>query len=494
MTRRPADLDAFLTDPVELILELVLPGGKPYHEYVADFQLEAFKAVLGRHPNGRPNHRLCYLERRRGESKTTDLAAIALTDLLTGPPRHRSFAVAADEDQARLILESVEDFCASSPVLAGLTVQKNVVINSAIDSQLRVLAADARTNFGLRPRLVLFDELSQQRDRRLWTAMWTAIAKSPTSQMVIGSMAGTDYSSIAWEIRELAASKPDYYFQGRAGTEPAPWLALEDLEEQRATIHPIDFAVYFEARWSEPAGAWITSAMFDAIETGTEASGLPYPATSVMYVDLGLRKDATAIAICHGVQRSDGQAAVVLDTLRTLRGNKAEPVQLEAVEDLVVEMCEAYRVRRVVFESWQGASSVQRLRKRLEGVSVEEEFPTAESMAKAWGGLYSLISGVRLSVFPHADLRRELLALVVKSVNGRMKVAEGSRLVHQDHAVALAGACQLVVAQPSTSPDDIQRFRNLMHDLATPGGSRSAFRDAIGTPGMVRYPLSRLDR
>jgi len=488
-------MTTYLADPVQLILDqFVLADGKTYGACIADFQLETFRAIFARHSNHRPKHRLCYLERRRGESKTTDIAAVALADLLTGPARHRSFAVAADEDQAALILESVEDFQARSPVLSGLKVQKNTVTNSATGSELRILAADARTNFGLRPRLVLFDELSQQRDRKLWTTMWTSVAKSPASQMIVGSMAGTDLSSIAWEVRQLAATKPAYYFQGRAGTQPAPWLAAEDLEEQRATIHPIDFAVYFEAQWSEPAGAWITSAMYDAIETGVEASGVAYPLTAVMYVDLGLRKDATAIAVCHGVQRPDNQTGVVTDTLRTLRGTKAEPVQLEAVEDLVVELVEAYRVRRVVFESWQGASSVQRLRKRLEGVSVEEQFPTAESMAKAWGGLYSLITGARLCVFPHAELRREMLALVVKSVGGRLKVVEGSTLVHQDHAVALAGACQLVTAQPVASPDDLQRYRTLMQDLATPSAPRPGFREVTGIPGTVNFPLGRVDR
>lgn len=49
-------------------------------------------------------------------------------------------------------------------------------------------------------------------------------------------------------------------------------------------------------------------------------------------------------------------------------------VQLRMWRTWSPELVETYRVRRVVFESWQGASSVQRLRRRLQGVSVEEFF------------------------------------------------------------------------------------------------------------------------
>jgi len=78
------------------------------------------------------------------------------------------------------------------------------------------------------------------------------------------------------------------------------------------------------------------------------------------------------------------------------------------VEDLVEELCSAYRVRRLVFESWQGAASTQSLQKRLNGVSVSEQFPHRRER-HASGGLYSLIANRRLVVFPRAELRRELL-------------------------------------------------------------------------------------
>src|SRR6266851_1231683 len=178
-------LDAYLADPARLILEqLVLPTGRPYAATVQRWQRDLFEAIFAAKRDGRPRHRLVYDERRRGESKTEDCAAAALADLLTGPPRHRSYAVAADEDQAALILDSVHGFKARSPMLADVRIQRATVRNEATGSELRVLSSDAPTAFGIRPRRVFFDELSLQADERLWTSMWSAIGKSPQSQMV----------------------------------------------------------------------------------------------------------------------------------------------------------------------------------------------------------------------------------------------------------------------------------------------------------------------
>jgi hypothetical protein len=76
-------------------------------------------------------------------------------------------------------------------------------------------------------------------------------------------------------------------------------------------------------------------------------------------------------------------------------------------------------------------------------------------MARLFGGLYQLFANRRLVIFPHEQLRREALALVVKTVGGRLKVVESSS-VHQDHVVALGGAADLIDMQ-DTGPMVITR-------------------------------------
>jgi len=124
--------------------------------------------------------------------------------------------------------------------------------------------------------------------------MWSAIGKHPQSQMVAVSMSGWDFSSVGWRVRELARTTDGYYFASRVESELAPWLSVENMEEQRATLHPADFARFWECRWTEPIGSWISREMYEACVTGLEAfRGDPAHAYAG-FVDLGLVRDATA--------------------------------------------------------------------------------------------------------------------------------------------------------------------------------------------------------
>jgi hypothetical protein len=450
------DLDRYLADPAALVLErLVLPTGQPYSKSIQDFQREFFRAIFA-HKQGRPEHRLVYDERRRGESKTEDCAAAALGDLLTGPIRSRSFAVAVDADQAALILDSIAGFKSRSPILQDITVLRSVVTNPATNSSLRVLSADAPTAYGIRPRKVFFDELSLQPDDRLWTAMWSSIGKSAEAQMVAVSMAGSNFSGLGWKIREQARQSPAYYFHTRQGSELAPWLSARDLDEQQATLHPSDFARFWLCEWREPRGSWITREMYEQAEVGRagiKGDGAP----RYGFVDVGLVHDPTAIAIVH----KEGDR-VVLDALETLQGSRNEPVELEALEELVSEMSKDYGCFEWIFESPQAVASVQRLQSRLRGVRVEARYPTAENQARLWGNLYQLFANHRLVVFPHEQLKKEALSLHTRAQGGRIKVVESSGIVHQDHILAVGGAALLA--------EDCESSTIAIYDAATDSG------------------------
>jgi hypothetical protein len=501
-------LDAYLADPVLLIAEqLVMETGQAFGEVMQPWQRSFFEAVFSTRADGLPAHRLVYDERRRGESKTEDCAAAALADLLTGPPRHRSFAVAGDEDQASLILDSIDGFKVRSPLLADVVVQKSTVRNVETGSELRVMSSDAPTAYGIRPRRVFFDELSLQVNERLWTAMWTAIGKNPRSQMITVSMAGWDFASLGWRIRELAAKPSNaFYFATREGSELAPWLSPEVMDEQRESLHPADFARFWECRWVEPKGSWITHEMFEAAATGAEAfapvQGSPY----AIFVDVGLVHDPTAIAVCH-LEGDLGTGVVVMDRLMTMQGSKAMPVDLEALEDLVGQLMEQYKCFRAIFEAPQAVASVQRLQKRFPQAHVEARYPTVEVQAMLFGNLYHLFSSRRLRLFPHQQLKREALNLVTKTVGGRLKVVE-STSIHQDHVIALGGAAELVLSpdayvmsmeyfdQRNADPAHQALYTKYLADLNGPavqayldnvnaGGNAGQLAGVIGTPPQI---------
>jgi hypothetical protein len=81
---------------------------------------------------------------------------------------------------------------------------------------------------------------------------------------------------------------------------------------------------------------------------------------------------------------------------------------------------------------------------------VTSRYPTVETQAKLFGGLYSLFTGHRLVVFPHEQLRREALNLVTRVIGGRIKVVDSSA-IHQDHVIALGIAADQALSANRSS-------------------------------------------
>jgi len=416
-----------------------------FGDVMTPWQKEFFEAVFTRNLDGTPKHRVVYSERRRGESKSEDLACIGCVDLLFAPKMSKSYVVAADADQAGIVMQSVERLQATSPILKDLVVTRSVVTNLKTGSTLTILAADERTNWGLRARRILFDELSLQVNERLWTVMISTLGKSNRSQLITCTMAGWDQTSIAYKVRKTALGNPDYYYQSREATELAPWLSAKDMDEQRDWLHPAEFARLWECRWVEAEGRFLTADLFDASITGKEQFTGDRAHRYYIYVDLGWVHDATCVAVVH----VDGDR-VILDTLRTIQPTPGAGLVLADVDDLVVALTEQFPgVRAVTFEAPQAMASVQSLSKRLPGIPVNALHPSSVSQADLWGNFFMLFQTYRLVTYPHDQLRKEALNLQTKVVGGRI-TAVGTSAIHQDTCIALGGAALLAVQSMKT--------------------------------------------
>jgi hypothetical protein len=83
-----------------------------------------------RHLEG--SRRCCYFTRPRGRSKTSGVAGVMIADLLEeAQPHSRSYAVAVDRDQGRLLVDSIVGFVESTEGLPGaLRLDKWIVTGS----------------------------------------------------------------------------------------------------------------------------------------------------------------------------------------------------------------------------------------------------------------------------------------------------------------------------------------------------------------------------
>ncbi len=135
---------------------VLLEDGTSFGARMEDWQRDDFAALDD------PAHRHAFLERPRGHSKTFDIGTEVVTELVLGPPGQRIYAAAADQDQATLLFDDVRGKFARNPLLAPLVkVTRTRLTVTATGSTLIVLASDAPSAYGLRPSLIVVDELAE---------------------------------------------------------------------------------------------------------------------------------------------------------------------------------------------------------------------------------------------------------------------------------------------------------------------------------------------
>jgi hypothetical protein len=113
-------------------------------------------------------------------------------------------------------------------------------------------------------------------------------------------------------------------------------------------------------------------------------------ATYFMHGDPGLKKDSFSLAMCHTMPESkvidEGKGAMVeirrtiVDFLITWEPRPNRPVDLLNVDEVMQDLVRHYDVRRVTFDRWNSAHSIQALVKM--GVDAEDmAFSNAEQMS-----------------------------------------------------------------------------------------------------------------
>ena len=161
-----------------------------------------------------------WLGRARGYSKTTDVAAMALTAMVTGliPPGGRGYAAAADGAQAGLLVDAARGFVSSTPGLDGIFTIDRTRIIGPCDTTVEILTSDASSACGLRGVWFVVDELCQWPDtpsaRSFYDAISTSWPKLDDCRVTIITTAGDPahwsraiydhaFQSDTWRVSDL---------------------------------------------------------------------------------------------------------------------------------------------------------------------------------------------------------------------------------------------------------------------------------------------------
>jgi hypothetical protein len=445
------DLDAALA----VMHALVLEDGRRWGDAAAAFQRHDAEAVLD--TTGTP---YSFLTRARGGSKSSDLGGMAIAAMLAQAPRGaRLYGLAADRDQGRLLIDSIEGYSVRTPELRdALRIEAAKVTATRSGATLEILPADAASAWGLRPWFLILDELAQwgstPQPRRLFEAVTTAAGKVPGSRLVVLTSAG---DPAHWAHAVLEHGKVDPLWQVHEVAGPPPWADPERLAEQRRRLPASSYRRLFENRWTAPEDRLTT---VEDLAACTVLKGPLPPAPETRYViglDVGTVDDRTVAAVCHaepitGVAADGGAVTagvrVVLDRMQAWAGSRTAPVQLADVGEWVEFVAREYHGATVVFDPHQAIELTQRLRKR--GVRTEQFNFSAQSVGRLALSLYQLLRSRSLALPDDPDLLDELAHVRLRETSPGTYRLDHDPDRHDDRAIALAlAAHRLVEKAPS---------------------------------------------
>lgn len=190
---------------VQFINQLSLVGDHSGEQMkLVPFQERIIRKLFGtRDKQGRLQYNKMLLYIPRGSAKTTLAAQILIYSLL-GLPRHgqQILSCGMSSDQAAIVFDYAKQIIEQDDYLHSLVEivpsRKRIVVPHK-HSFYAALANDPKRKFGYAPSVVLFDELQEQENRKLFDAVTTAFGKRNDYLLLMMMTAGEDKTSLAYE-------------------------------------------------------------------------------------------------------------------------------------------------------------------------------------------------------------------------------------------------------------------------------------------------------
>ena len=307
----------------------------------------------------------------RGHDKTSLVGRLCGWTLAYARHRVSAIAAAADREQANLLAEFMETETKLNPWYAKKLSFKNYRVQGEDNfSDLKILASDAYGAYGLKPDLMVCDELTHWPKRDLWDSVMSGREKRPGAVFIIITNAG-NIGSWQWELLNAAKDaqkKNGSWFVYEAPGPIASWMTAEKLEEQRAFLPAGVFRRVHMNEWLDPGEdcGFITR---HEIELCKEIAGGAAPErrergkTGVRYVapiDYGPVKDRTACAVLH--QEEDG--TIVVDKMDVWQGSRDNPVPILDVEAWMSRVIREFGRVEFVVDPFQMESTIQKFEPR----------------------------------------------------------------------------------------------------------------------------------
>lgn len=430
-------------DPVAFRKALLIDtdsGPRPFADCMDPWQDTDFRAldsgwqraVIGSKASA--THQRGWLERGRGASKTSDLAVMVAWALFASRRRLSGIGASGDQDQARLLRDSISRLLYINPWLAKiLEVQAYRVLNTKTQSTLEIITSDAPTSYGLTPDFIVCDEVTHWRKRDLWDSLISSAAKRSTCMVVCITNAGLQ-ADWQWHLREAVRNDPTWYFS-RLLPAQVSWITPDRLQEQERLLPSIAYRRLWLNEWTSGGGDALTpediqaAFLYNARPQSQALSGFEY----VGGLDLGVSRDASALCILGVHRGASDHGRICLAHTRVWRPHKGSKINLQDIEDAILDLSHRFRLKALNYDPWEARHMAQRLSaigiavadKHLPRLNREtvmparrvpmtEVTPTGKNLQAIATAVIEAFNDRRIELYEDPDLHRDLTRLRVE--------------------------------------------------------------------------------
>lgn len=192
---------------IDFIQELIVPSGKGAGKKfkLRKFQVKFIEDVYGNVEGKFRITRRAVLSIARKNGKTALIAALALVHLV-GPEAEQNgeiYSAANDREQASIIFKYAKQLIALNEVLqqyCEVIPSTKTITCSHTGSVYHAISREAGTKMGFNPSMVIYDELSQSKNRDLFDALDTSMGARDEPLLVIISTQSNDPEHILSQI------------------------------------------------------------------------------------------------------------------------------------------------------------------------------------------------------------------------------------------------------------------------------------------------------
>lgn len=421
------------------------------------------RSLYERNDDGRLRYRRALVGLPRKQGKSLMGSAIAVYSMIAGEPGAEVYAVAGDRQQARIIFGEAKQQIQNSPMLSSITkIYRDALEMPTFGSVFRVLSSEFKSQAGLNPSTVLFDELWNQGDGELFDQMSLGSGARIEPLIVSITTAGFDLDSLAGRLyhygKQCAAGEVSDETFGFWWWEAESDCDIHDRKQWRKA-NPNIAEGLLDSDDMETATKQTTESAFRRWRLNqwvrTQESWLPVGAWERSLSDAELLEDLPVWVGIDMALKHDSIAVVVAQPQNekiVLRAKiwqpKLEGVDVSEIEQHLRELHNRYEVIEFAFDPAYFMRSAETLSD--EGL-VMVEFPqTGQRMVPACGQAYELIVGGKIAHDGSPTFTDQVLSAAQRMTDTGWRLSKGKSRRKIDACIAMVMAVDRATRKTKT--------------------------------------------